>query len=446
MWLGQVSSSDSGHAAPVRLEGYRLGDRPMIVDGARARALDAAAEAVARVLLSALQRSVEKDADACAVYLGLAGGGAWLTTLLEQCTAQRLFFRADLVEGPDGFQVVELNGPNAGGWVVSITAAPLLAASRALGFSVRSVDTTKALLEHVLACHLAQHPGRASRVHLAIVVADTNNEFDAPTQQACRDRLDAASKAAGVGATLSFAPWGALAFRAEGVFLGNRRIDALFEEAPDGGTARLRAFRESRRGNVDLFYGPCTTLLNDKRLLAMLHAQAEAGELIETDAAVVRSLIPWTARFSDAELTYQGETCTAVQLAEREPSRWVLKRAASFGGRHVLLGDSVPRAAWQAAIARARDEGDWVLQQFIRSQGRRLLHDESLVHCIWGVFVLGGAARGGFVRVIPPDGHRHFAAAGEATSSDDYQAFVVERSLSSDNNATILPIIYEASA
>ncbi|HKY39944.1 MAG TPA: hypothetical protein VJN18_28615 [Polyangiaceae bacterium] len=410
--------------------------------------MDAAAQDAAHLILAVIQRRFRSASEAFAQYLEPHAGAKWLATLLEEWEADSLFFRADLIDGQDGIQLVELNGPNAGGWVVSTRAEPTVQALRDAGIHARSVDTTQALFTHLLhwCTARAERCGSARPFHFVVVSNLAEGEFDEPARVSCQRRFAVAAATAGMMARLSFAGWERLSFGPTGVSLDGSAVDAIFEEDPEGGSTRLRALREARRGKLALFYGPMTAVLNDKRLLALAHECAATRELNDEECAAVRNLIPWTCRFRSDVVTFDGEQLSVVELAEREPSRWVLKRAASHGGRDVLIGAVAPRGAWQAGIGRALTDGDWVLQRFVQPKEHYWPGDPIARHCVWGVFVIGGRAEGGFVRLIEADGYGRYEPQESGASDESFRAFVMERSMNSDRHAVILPIIYSAAS
>jgi hypothetical protein len=169
---------------------------------------------------------------------------------------------------------------------------------------------------------------------------------------------------------------------------------------------------------------PLYILLGDKRLFALLHDCRARGLLAAADAVLVERYVPWTVRLRVDAMAPDG---TAARLTERLLSRkdeFVLKKADSYSGKHVVVGRHVDTEQWQAAISRGLQDDLWIAQQFC-GPGRLETYDGASAivphDLIWGIFSFGGEYSGAFIRARPSGNHAGVINAG--TGATEFLVF-----------------------
>lgn len=164
-------------------------------------------------------------------------------------------------------------------------------------------------------------------------------------------------------------------------------------------------------------------ILGDKRLFALLCDCLREGLLTDADAAVVQQHIPWTARVTRDPACWRGDSAALPVLLRRHRDSFVLKRAASFGGKDVFVGRFVSAATWAAALDRALGDGDWIAQAYCAPECEPLCAAGSGLaphELIWGFFAFGGHYAGAFVRARLAEG-----GSGVINSANGATEFVV---------------------
>lgn len=124
---------------------------------------------------------------------------------------------------------------------------------------------------------------------------------------------------------------------------------------------------------------PMRVLFEQNRIISSITAELDQKSCWEvlTDPSVThryftaderqvfRRHILWTRILSDrSTLLPDGQNGDLLEYVRREHELLVLKPNRSFGGQGVLLGHSMTRAEWEAAVERAlKDQHRWVVQQ-----------------------------------------------------------------------------------
>jgi hypothetical protein len=180
---------------------------------------------------------------------------------------------------------------------------------------------------------------------------------------------------------------------------------------------------------------PFHTLLGDKRLFALVH-ECRTREVMNPDeAAVIDRHIPWTTRLRDDTVTVDGIEVPLVRHLLAHKDDFVLKRADSYAGQHVVIGRYRNATEWEATVARGIEEDRWVAQRFC-APGRLEVHDHDCTAAahdlIWGIFGFGGEYGGAFVRGQLADDHR----AGVINSANGATEFLVFEENNSSAAAT----------
>jgi hypothetical protein len=322
--------------------------------------------------------------------------------------------RADFILTAEGFRCIEFNiASSLGGWETGILAGILLRVpvidsflrERAGPFVHRS--PVRALFRHCLRIAALNGHADGNVINLGIGMRE------APPPMAERmlsaylgAEYRAALREAGLEGTLLLCHYPALREEQGRLSLAGKRVDSLLEWHNHGTDAII--FRCFKAGNLDLYNGPASFILSDKRCISLLSEGAETGMLEPADAELVSTHIPWTRRVLSGIARYRGSTVTLPDFAVAQRPRLVLKKAkaTSAGGSDVVLGRSSTDAQWADILRRALEEGDWVAQELVVSQP--FLYQNGDRGCsphdaIWGPFVFGDTFAGASLRVQPKE-------------------------------------------
>lgn len=180
------------------------------------------------------------------------------------------------------------------------------------------------------------------------------------------------------------------------------RVHAVLEgEIGFAGAASMRCWV---KGTVDLYNGPATPVMNDKRNLALLSELKDSELVSETERQVVEGFLPWTRRVSKDKLHPQAvEPVSRHEIIERR-SELVLKPSNEKSGKDVYLGRTCDEATWEEVLDRAYEEGHWVVQEVLDSasylcqQGDQGAGQHKF---LWGPFLFGDRDGGVNLRVTP---------------------------------------------
>ena len=104
-------------------------------------------------------------------------------------------------------------------------------------------------------------------------------------------------------------------------------------------------------------------LSEDKAFFAILTDERFADLLTSDEREFVAAHVPWTRKVEERRTTWRGETVDLADFISRKRAGFVLKPSHGYGGASVLVGTAASEASWSAGIARAMDEGGWIVQE-----------------------------------------------------------------------------------
>lgn len=186
------------------------------------------------------------------------------------------------------------------------------------------------------------------------------------------------------------------------LYLDEHRVHAILEGAY--GFAGLDAMKCWVKGTVDLYNGPATPVMNDKRNLALLSELQDSTLLTDAERSVVKAHLPWTRRVSDARVHDQAAPPVSRDEILKRRDELVLKPSDLSSGQDVFLGPYCDDAQWSSVLDRAYEEGNWLVQEILESPSylfQRGDHGAELHDVVWGVFLYGDRDGGPFLRLGP---------------------------------------------
>ena len=109
-------------------------------------------------------------------------------------------------------------------------------------------------------------------------------------------------------------------------------------------------------------------LPHKKAFFAVLTDDRYQDLLSPDEREMVRRHIPWTALVEERRVSRDGHTIDLVPYLRANRDRFVLKPNDEYGGTGVMLGWETTDSEWDAALARAIEEGQrgWVAQEKIQ--------------------------------------------------------------------------------
>ena len=108
-------------------------------------------------------------------------------------------------------------------------------------------------------------------------------------------------------------------------------------------------------------------LIHKKALFAVLTDERYAPLFAADEHAAISRHVPWTRRMRDRRTTYRNEQIDLVEFTAAHSDKLVLKPNDDYGGHGIYIGWNSDRAAWDAAIKHALTNGDYIVQERVRT-------------------------------------------------------------------------------
>lgn len=321
--------------------------------------------------------------------------------------------RGDFIDTPDGFKCIEFNfTPNVGGWETQILAdlhLTIPAFSEFVGrneIKISYTNTLRVLFQYVVRDALSKGFAAEGKLLIAFLLSE---------QDALRPHLGKPLKVfnqelkaalADLGATVDaeviFCPYAELLVSRGQVFCRGRRVHSLLDCSDDPLDSRI--YRCFKARTVQLYNGPVSGPLSDKRNLALASELASSGLFSDEESRLIRRVLPWSRKVQNAEVELHGERAALPELMSRRREDLVLKQGTAAGGKGVVMGKSTPPAEWEDAVRQALAEGGWMVQE--RLESRPYLYQSGDCGCsvhdvIWGPFIFGRIYGGVILRMQP---------------------------------------------
>jgi hypothetical protein len=320
--------------------------------------------------------------------------------------------RADYIETADGLRMIEYNAGGVLGGLQSdavgrlhLASAPTARFLRERDRRVRAPEVLPLLFRHVVEDTVRLGAWREGDFTLAMVVRPIDpDRLAMHSVEAYTRLLRQALEACGVAAEgrVLLCGYDELVEERGFITLEGHRVNVVLEQ--HDGTGDVRAvFRVFKSGRVNLFSGPITWLLNDKRNLVLLSEHAGSADFTAAERALIERHLPWTRRVLPGSTTFRGRTLRIPEDLVDHREEMVLKKASSIGGAFVVVGRYRAPDQWTAAVGRAVRDGDWVVQEYLESVPYCFQSGSAAVRhdMVWGLFAFGNRFGGAFLRLAP---------------------------------------------
>jgi hypothetical protein len=369
---------------------------------------------LSELIRSLPERLFGSDAERIANYFGL-DPGLVAAALTPPNGIDGAIARADFLLTAGGFRCIEFNiASSIGSWQPRLVADMLLRAP-ALGDFLRNDGVryvyrspVRELFLHCIREKLASPSCDGKTINTGIGMEEpappaTARMLDGYLGGEYRMALREVDPA--LTGSLLLCPYNELE-EAHGVlYLRGVRLDALVEWHTHG--TQTLTFRCAKAGTLDLYDGPVSAILADKRCLALLSTHAaDEQRFTPEEASFIHRYLPWTRRVLPGGTSYRGEPVTVPEMVIARQPELVLKKASatSAGGADVVVGKFTPPEAWADLLRRALEQGNWIVQEVLESLP--FLYQQGPEGCgpnevIWGPFVFGRRFAGTGVRVAP---------------------------------------------
>jgi hypothetical protein len=193
--------------------------------------------------------------------------------------------------------------------------------------------------------------------------------------------------------------------RGEVYHIGGDRVHALVEYTDVRTPPEI--FRCFKAELVSLYNGPLSTVLGDKRNLALLYEHLDSEVFSDAEREFIRKYLPWSRHIPRAGVLPQEEESSLRERLLERKEQMVLKRGIGARGDGIIIGGETAPQEWEDHVRTAFDTGAWLAQE--RIQSRPYLYqngDGCKVHdVVWGTFSFGSNYAGGFLRMIPRGRH-----------------------------------------
>lgn len=387
---------------------------PLFIEKEAVRELERVSLGLDRLVKSVPERFFGNDAGRLVAFYGSATRELAELIISEPNGISQAISRGDFLEGPEGLQCLELNsGGLVGGWQLQALEQLYLKCSVIARFLAEQRlrashhNTIRLMFRHIIRETLRMGLWKGGPLHLAMIIHPHR-----PIQVAIHssERYNREYQAAlaevrpGLQGQVFLCGYADLAEERGGLSYRGERVHALLEQ--HNGEFDPRGFRNYKTGLVNLFSGPITGLLSDKRNLALLSEKSASQDFTAAERDLLRRHLPWTRLVQDADATWRGERVRLPALLAAHRERFVLKKARSLGGLDVRLGRSQTQADWERLLREALADQGWIVQElvearphfFLDSGGNVVRHD-----LVWGLFTFGNTFGGGFLRLQPSD-------------------------------------------
>jgi hypothetical protein len=363
----QLAALEEGFArAGVTFDGRPMRSflRPHFVERAVWNRLRDQGRRLLEAAVRAARQAFDGDAGRLCAWLGVPEREArWVT--LDPGGPDVVLSRLDAFLTPEGPRFIEINSDAPAGFGYGDRMAAVFqglpgfrdfAARHRIGYLPSGPALVASVME---AWRAAGRPAAANAPVTAIV--DFAEVKTRPDQEILRQLFEEA------GVDCFLADPRELALRGDRLVGADRVIDMVYRRAVLAELldreSEVGDFLEAYRRRAAVFVNSFRCHLSeDKAFLALLQAP-EFGKLLSPgERALIRAVLPWTARLEEARVEREGRMVDLLPWVLAQRPRLVLKPAHSYGGRSVFVGDETSPAAWEAAVAEGLRQG-WIVQE-----------------------------------------------------------------------------------
>lgn len=153
-------------------------------------------------------------------------------------------------------------------------------------------------------------------------------------------------------------------------------------------------------GRIHYPDNPLQTLIGNKILMALLYEDKVTAELTSAEVDFIKAYIPWSKRFIEQTVSWEGKAFQLSELLKQQQHRFVLKKGESLRGEHVIIGLAVSKEEWVDKVDKLIHVGGWLVQEYCPPD--TISNCDANGFCelepVWGIYDFGNSYSGGIVR------------------------------------------------
>lgn len=122
-----------------------------------------------------------------------------------------------------------------------------------------------------------------------------------------------------------------------------------------------------RAGAVCMVNNFQSKIIHKKAVFAVLTNERFRHLFTDGEIKAIESSVPWTRKFREEKTEYKGEMIDLISWARENKGKLVLKPNDDYGGHGIYIGWASEESEWDAAIALALKDGDYLLQERVKT-------------------------------------------------------------------------------
>lgn len=198
------------------------------------------------------------------------------------------------------------------------------------------------------------------------------------------------------------------------LMLGDQRIDIgfrmfLWDFSELSNNPQYQAILEAIRHNAVFFVSVQSRIYSVKSCLALLSEYGEMPECSKQNQELIYKHIPWTRIIAQKHTRYRQQSVDMISFIKENKDLLIIKPSVSFGGAGTYIGKEQSREQWESIVANTLAEGNYIVQEFIKSVPIELpvmsLLDNTVEivpsNCVIAPFLIDQKISGYFVRGLP---------------------------------------------
>jgi len=383
---------------------YTINSTPTVVSQEKVKELADTTNDAAALVRKMLKVTFDDQANRIADFYGVKNNEN-LVKALNMDIIPHTICRSDVIHGPTGYKILELNvTSNLGGWQPPLYEGLY---RNNTAFSPYIGSTSKITLTSVLGQYIkslvcsSKREGKTTRLLMFI----DDPLWHERIENLYRAIFSSASKEECVEFIFVSTPEG-IEFRDNKMFVQGRRVHAIVRK---GNSAMETEIHQQMvncfvHGNIVLPDNPLSELFSDKRSLALLYGLKDHPAFTVQERKFINEYVPWTVTSGVEQVTYDNKQMSLRELLTHHKDQLVVKEATGSQGKQVYIGRYSAPDKWQTLIEELQTKKNYVIQQFHGSY-EMLAADGNqgveVFEAVWGVFSFAGKYGGISLRMMP---------------------------------------------
>lgn len=278
--------------------------------------------------------------------------------------------RLDSFLTEDAYSYVELNGESPAGIAFADSASGIFHSMPVMKkfaerYNVRGLEGSSKMLDVLIQCYAEFCGGKPDHTPV-IAIVDLKDLPTIKEFELFRDFFESN------GYKSIICSPDELEFNGVNLICGDVAIDIVYkrllvnEYLPimEAQPALLDAYRAGKVCMVNSFRGK---LVHKKAIFAVLTSQRYKHLFNDAELSAIMKHVPWTRTFREEKTENHGEVIDLVEWTRSNSHKLVLKPNDDYGGHGIFIGWSSSEANWDDAIAEALKNGDYLVQERVKT-------------------------------------------------------------------------------